>query len=277
MRKTSNLTKIIKMVVRNSLEEKLEKIGLTSKEAKIYLTLLEINESHPSTISKKSGVKRPTTYVILEQLREKGLVSYLQKNGKTLFRAIDPRKLLEEEKNKMSLIEESLPELISLNSKYGIRPQMSIFEGKNGLIQIMEDTLTTTEPLLCWCDVEIATGTLLSDYFPVYLKKKIQRKIFLKGIFTHNKGGLKHKKNGKEELREVHLIPKEKFPFKNEINIYDDKVAIISHQDSIGIIIQNQSIADTQKAIFNLGFEYAKMLEKGLLTKEDLKYLNNEE
>ena len=50
--------------------------------------------------------------------------------------------------------------------------------------------------------------------------------------------------------------------FKNEINIYDDKVAIISHEDQIGVIIQNKNIADTQRSIFELGFEYAKILEK---------------
>ncbi len=137
----------------------------------------------------------------------------------------------------------------------------------------MEDTLTTTEELLCWCDVEIAVGTVLSDYFPSYLKKKIEKKIWLRGIFTYNKSGLRHKKMGKEELREVYLVPKEKFPFENEINIYDDKVAIISHADKVGVIIQNQSIADTQKAIFKLAFEYAQIVESKTLTKEDHLYL----
>ncbi len=74
------------------------------------------------------------------------------------------------------------------------------------------------------------------------------------------------KKFGEAELREIYLIPKEKFPFRNEINIYDDKVAIISHEDEIGVIIQNKNIADTQRSIFELGFEYAKILERDLLT-----------
>ncbi len=72
---------------------------------------------------------------------------------------------------------------------------------------------------------------------------------------------IKFKERGKEELREIYIIPKEKFPFYNEINIYDDKVAIISHQDQGGVIIQNQFIADTQRSIFKLGFKYAKIIE----------------
>lgn len=251
----------------------LESFGLNQKEAKTYLALLELSEAHPSIISKKSGIKRPTTYVILEQLTQKGLVSHVKKKNAIVYRAIDPRKLLEEEKNKINNLEDALPELTSLGTKFGVTPQMSIYEGTKGLIQIMEDTLSTTEPLLCWCDVEMAVSTVLADYFPYYLKKKIEKKIALKGIFTYNQAGLRHKKFQKEELREVYLVPKDKFPFKNEINIYEDKVAIISHQDEMGVIIQNQNIADSQKAIFHLAFAYAKILEKEILTSKDKAYL----
>jgi len=70
------------------------------------------------------------------------------------------------------------------------------------------------------------------------------------------------------------LIPENGFPFDNEINIYDDKVAIISYEDSTGVIIQNEHISNTQKSIFNFAFEHAKTIEKEILTKEDLKYIN---
>ena len=259
------------------LKEFLLELGLDEKEASIYLALLELNEGLPRTLSRKSGVKRPTTYVILERLQRKGLVSYVKKDKSIYYRATDPKLFFENEKNKLKKFEQILPDLTRLNTKFGVMPQLTIFEGKNGLIQIMEDTLTAKTDLLCWCDVDTAINTILKDYFPTYLKKKIHKKIWLNGIFTYNKGGLRHKKYQESELREVHLVPKDKFPFKNEINIYDDKVAIISHQDEIGVIIQNQNIADTQRAIFNLAFEYAKILEKDLLTKEDLAYLKSED
>lgn len=251
----------------------LRKIGLSEKEARAYVTLLELKEGPTGLIAKRANLKRPTTYVILESLEAKGLVSQYKHDGILYYRASNPSLILEEEKNKIQQLEKILPELAALQTRYEVIPQMSIYRGKNGLIQIMEDTLTTHTELFCWCDVDLAINTLLSDYFPTYLEKKIKKKIWLKGIFTYNQGGLRHKKMQKQELREVYLVPKEKFPFKNEINIYDDKVAIISHQDEVGVIIQNQNIADTQRAIFNLAFEYAKLLERDLLTKEDRAYL----
>lgn len=252
------LSKLLTM----KLQTILENIGFTEKEAIIYLALLELKEALPSSLAKRSGVKRPTTYVILEQLQKKGLVSYKKIGRLTYYRAINPHSLLESQHNKYSTLEKALPELLQLNHKYSATPQMTVFEGKEGLMKIMEDTLTTKEDLLVWADVELASRTVLSDYYPTYIHKKVSKQIWVRGICCYDETSLRFKKNGDKELRELYLIPKDQFPFKNEINIYDDKVAIISHQDQVGVIIQNTNIADTQKAIFKLGFEYAKILEK---------------
>ena len=56
----------------------------------------------------------------------------------------------------------------------------------------------------------------------------------------------------------MRFIPENKYKFENEINIYDDKVSIISPKDQMGVIIQNQAIADSQRALFYMAFENAK-------------------
>lgn len=244
-----------------NLQKIMQDLGLSEKESKIYLALLRLRESLPSIISKKSEIKRPTTYLILDQLIQKGLVSHVEKGKITYFQAVNPRTLLEHQHNKYTALQKAIPELLSLHEAYSSTPQMSVFEGKEGIIKIMEDTLTAKTELLCWANVEKAVG-YLKDYYQTYIRKKVKNKLWLRGILNDSSLAQRFKKTGKEELREVYLIPKEKFPFENEINIYDDKVAIISHDDKIGVIIQNKSIADTQRAIFNLGFEYAKILEK---------------
>lgn len=251
------------------LLETLIAIGFSDREALVYLTLLELNEALPSVISRLSGVKRPTTYQILEELEKRGLVSHIKRKNLLFFQACRPEHLIknqkaqfEETKKQLDLLEKSLPELNKLHQDFTATPQMSVFKGKEGLIQIMEDTLTTKTELLCWADIELAAFTVLQDYYPTYIKKKVQKKIWLKGIFPYDEKSKLWKARSKRELREIYLIPKEKFPFENEINIYDDKVSIISHEDQVGIIIQNAHIANTQRSIFNLAFEYAKILDE---------------
>lgn len=244
-------------------------IGFSEKEAKVYVTVLELNEALPSSISRLSGVKRPNTYLILEQLQKKGLLSHVKKDSHLYYRAVDPKTFIDQEVNKSKTVESSLkelktalPDLFSLHQDAAQTPQMSVYKGKAGLIQIMEDTLTTKTELLCWANPTVVFS-LLEDYYPTYIKKKVKRKIWLRGIFCRDEIGERFKAKGKDELREVYLIPKDEYPFKNEINIYDDKVTIISHEDQIGVIIQNKNIADTQRAIFNLAYN--------LLKKRDIK------
>lgn len=253
------------------LKDVLEDIGLTEKEAKVYLALLEMKEALPSVLSKHSGVKRPTTYLILEQLVKKGLAGRSRKGKFEYFQAIPPQTLLEKETKKLAALQEVLPKLLQLHDRFAVRPQMSVFEGEQGLIHIMEDTLNTSTELLCWANISLATGSLLEEYYPSYIKKKVERKIWLRGIFSFDEAALQFKAQGKEELREVYLIPDDEFPFQNEINIYDDKVAIISHQDKVGIIIQNQNIADTQRSIFNFAFCCAKRAEEKLFQEKGIK------
>lgn len=255
------------MIEKNKILGMLQKLGFTDKEANVYFILLELNEAIPSVISRKAGLKRPTTYLILEHLEARGLLSHIKRNNILYFRASRPEVFLEKEKahlenTKLTLesLTTALPELINLHNSY-VTPQMSVYHGKEGLIQIMEDTLTTKTELLCWSNPELAFNSL-KEYYPTYIAKKVKNGIWLKGIFCDDKIGIMFKNKSKKELREVYLIPKEEFLFKNEINIYDDKVAIISHTDSVGVIIQNKDIADTQRAIFHFAFKYAKTYDR---------------
>jgi HTH-type transcriptional regulator, sugar sensing transcriptional regulator len=258
-----------------NLNTVLQNIGLTEKESQVYLTLLQLHEALPSTIARKAEVKRPTTYVVLEQLQKKGLVSHLKRGNILYYRALDPRHLIEEQQLKQSALEKALPELMQLNQLYQATPQMSVFEGEKGMIQIMEDTLSAETDILGWANVELAVKSMM-NYYPTYIKRKNRGSgIWVRAVFNYGEMALRFKKFQKAEKRECYIIAAKDFPFQNEINIYNDKIMIVSHPDQVGVIIQNQHIADTQRAVFKMCFEYAKILEKDLLTEKDYEYLNS--
>ena len=66
------------------------------------------------------------------------------------------------------------------------------------------------------------------------------------------------KQRDKQELRESVLIPKARFPLHGEMNIYNDKIALLSYDQPVAVLIQNRAMADMQRSIFNLSFEIAK-------------------
>ncbi|MBS3097523.1 hypothetical protein J4209_01865 [Candidatus Woesearchaeota archaeon] len=74
-------------------EEALRKFGLSDREIKVYLALLELGEALASKIAEKTNTPRTLSYDILENLLKKGLVSYVIKSNKKYFSAFDPNNL----------------------------------------------------------------------------------------------------------------------------------------------------------------------------------------
>ena len=59
------------------LVKALKNIGLNEKEARIYISLLQIGKTTAYQVSRHSGLKKPTVYVILEELIDKDTANRL--------------------------------------------------------------------------------------------------------------------------------------------------------------------------------------------------------
>lgn len=116
-------------------------LGLTDKEAKTYLASLELGTSSIQKIAEKAKVNRATTYVIIEDLIKKGLVSSFEQGKKTYFAATHPSQLLRIVREKQvelkqaeeNLEKEILPELLSIHNVAEDQPKVRFFEGKEGI------------------------------------------------------------------------------------------------------------------------------------------------
>lgn len=71
----------------------LEKLGLTEKESRVYLTSLRIGPASMQVIARKAGVDRGTAYHVAQTLTEKGLFTIIQEGKRPLFRATHPNNL----------------------------------------------------------------------------------------------------------------------------------------------------------------------------------------
>src|SRR3989338_1855890 len=130
------------------MKKELQQLGLSDKEAKTYLASLESGSVSVQEISKKAGLKRPTTYFAIGQLIKKGLMSSFEKGKKRYFSAESPERLvslISFQRRKAQAIEEDLkmvlPELNNIFNLTGERPAVRFFEGKEGLRAIQDDIL----------------------------------------------------------------------------------------------------------------------------------------
>lgn len=238
-------------------EKELQNLGLSEKEAKVYTTSLELGPDTAQNLAKQSGINRATTYVQIESLKEKGLMSEFEKGKKTFYVAESPNRLknllgtIEKELElKKSEVTSILPGLISMFEGMGERPKVRFFEGLEGARAMHQDLLTTkdkvTQGFLYLDDLFSSFPDYQKDFTQYRIKKKITSHI----IYTQ-KGGPRTDAVSKKELRTAKFIDHKKFPISATIIIYDDKVAISTYKAApTGVIIENKHIAETVKAIF---------------------------
>ena len=236
------------------LLKELEEIGLNEKEASVYLASLELGETNISRLAKKSKIKRTTTYLIVDSLKEKGLVSEIRKKGKSLFYAEDPRSIedmLEEKKNKLAKI---MPELLSFTNLIDKKPEIRYFEGDEGIKNIYKDMLKYPEKeMVSWFSDDYAKDFDESFFEDYFFKKRVEKKIFARIIVPDNKKTRLLKERDKEHLRKTKIISADLFDVKVEINIYGKgSVTIISFKEKFALIIESKMIHDSLKNIFEL-------------------------
>ncbi len=236
------------------LAKNLEKLGLTSKEAKVYLALLELGEANIQNISKKSKVKRTTVYDVIDSLREKGLVGTTVSRKKVLYFAENPQLILNKIEEKEKIAREIMPELMSIANALEKKPKIRFFEGDEGIKEVYLDTLNYPgEELLAWVTGEAVKSfdqSFLNEY---YLPQRIKKKIWVRAIAVDDEVMRQYKESDQKFLRKTKLIPSKEFPFVVEINLYGgNKIAIMSFKEKISLIIESQKIYTTLKSIFEL-------------------------
>lgn len=126
------------VVMSESLIQELKKLNLTEKEARVYLALLELGPSTPYKIAKRSRLKRPTAYVIAEELVEKGLIVQMTGEKKRQYIARSPESYIEDVEKRVSEAKKIVPELNALQRKQSEKPNVLYFEGVEGMKQAYE-------------------------------------------------------------------------------------------------------------------------------------------
>lgn len=240
------------------LSHKLEKLGLSEKEALVYLAILETAFGlSVALISKKTGVKRSTVYLALESLKKRGLVSMTRNRNRHVYIAEDPRIFDEKIKEQGTYLQEILPELLSVINVLARKPQIRFFEGVEGIKEVYRDTLKQhDDEIMAWATDVIGekfdSQWLTEKYVPSRVAMKISSR-----VLAPNTPSLKDLAGDNvSALRNLRLLPSDEAPFFVEINLYGKrKMAIISFSEQFGIIIESTTIFETFKAIFENAWE----------------------
>lgn len=249
------MKEIFRVSMGNMLKE-LQDMGLSEKEARVYMAALELGRATADQLAKQSKLVRSTTYVQLESLMKIGLMSTYEEGKKTYFAPESPellRRLLARQKDELASKENGLsdllPGLLQQFESAGERPVVRFFPGKEGIISLREEVLGVKEKKI----YVISPNDEWSKVFTPeeqgrFSDRRAAKQIETKLLYT----GESKITDPLPPFTERGYIEPDKLTLSTEIVIFDDKVGIITLKGTwLGTILTSKAIQESMLSIFN--------------------------
>jgi sugar-specific transcriptional regulator TrmB len=255
-----------------NINDILSSLDLDNNEVKTYLLLLETGPITVGELAKKLGLPRPSLYGFLKRLRDQGLINESIKYSIKTFSAEPPEKVnflfaqrIEDLQKKQQLFKEVLPELKKQQPSKWLTPKLQLFEGEDGLKNILKDMLlySNMETQAFWPQKKMV-DILSPDFFRYHNKERIRNNLYTRAIWPESQ--MVNIKDhpyfgvGEKFKREIRIAPTE-VNFSMGYWIYGSKVAFISsRKESFGFIIESAELVETLLAQFEIVWKISKPL-----------------
>jgi sugar-specific transcriptional regulator TrmB len=245
------------------IDKDLQSVGLQEKEAKVYLAALELGKGTVQQIALKAELKRPTTYVIMEDLMQQGLVSSFYEGKKQYFVAENPERLVdvlqqqkqEVEKRQIQL-KTLLPQLQSINNRQTGKPVVKYYEGKEGVISMVQDcTKSSYGQEICMAYSRDAIANVFDkETLEKFRQDRLGQDIKVRALYTSSYDEVKDVSKTKAVK-----LSQEELPIDCDVAIYNDKVRIASLKNRIiGVVIEDKEIAKAFKSLYELAWKWVQ-------------------
>lgn len=257
------------------LLRQLEDMGLSEKEAKVYVASLMLGPATVQQISTQAEIKRVTTYVILESLANLGLVSQTSHGKKTYFTAEEPgslKRLLDKREEELAdqrkNFDNLLPDLASLQSIPAESPSVKFYDGAEAIRTIMATFLDQHKDEKDKTTYAFSNLDQLHTFFPEFKEKmtnpeRVKAGFNSKFIYTTNRGPILADSDDRTN-RESRFVDPKLYPLKGDMTIVGNHVLILSLGASkpIAVSLDSKDIADGFKAIFDLAWAQAAISQQ---------------
>lgn len=244
------------------MEDVLKKIDLTESEAKLYRTLMMEGEGTASSIANKAGIGRRLAYDKFRSLVDQGLVSYIDKDNKRIYRPNNPEKLREKVRERKKAlqrlekeVESIIPQLMKQFQNSSSEREIRVLEGKDGIKQLFEDQLRESEGEIKIIGSPIEAEDLLEHFLPTWTKRRAEKDIDIEGVFEHEMRGMI---GNREATTNARFLP-EGHKSNVSISIYGDRAGIIFWlENPLVILIEDREAAESFESYFKLVWEAAE-------------------
>ena len=255
----------------DNLLSRLQLLGLSEEEARIYLLLVGKGSLSALQVSREIHLARTKVYRILDNLIAKKLVTVQLGDWGKKFSANSYRELellVKEKEYEAQKLKAELPLLFQqMGELWGsgqARSKVKYYSNTDGLEQVTWNSLNAKEPLRIY-EVEQDMSVFLDPGF----SEKIREELVFNKITTLQLTNKKHiepytkiAELVKKFWEVCYLAPKE-LEIKFEVLIYNDVVAMYNFkgEDKFCVEIYNENLAQMQKQLFDFVWEKARKMK----------------
>lgn len=232
----------------------LEKIGLSQKESYVYLALLRVGQGSASLVAKNSGLKRPTTYLVLEELRKKGYVLKMPGNRKQMFIVKSPQEIIDVARKNINHASNILPELMNMYTRNTPSIRTIHFENLNGIKEAFNykfEELKNSEIVAFLGSAKDASPDLIK-LFHEWNLSIANSDIKLRSIVPDDNSLKEFRKNDKRFGFAPKIMPSAEYTSKTSIEVTEKFIRITMIKEQQSVIIENPVVAKAMKEIFEM-------------------------
>mgnify|MGYP000149013017 CR=1 FL=1 len=239
------------------LETILKDFGLNEKERRIYRALLRMGPVGATQIAKDAGLPRQTAYSLLDHLVSLDLIEQSDKRGIRQFSAdiYHLQELLDQKKRALEInkkgLEEEIPSIIADSLVAREIPLVQYYQGQEGLMRLFDSML---------CLYRKGKHTTfrgyglskpypgLEQYIMNWIKERhklgVKAKVFVpKEVDFSSIGGGENTLGRKFKVLDIEEQPA-------ALYLVGNRVYLFSYKDNVGVMIENRSIAELLKSIY---------------------------
>lgn len=238
----------------DDLIQNLNKVGINEKEVRIYVALLQLGKASAYSISERSGLKKPTTYVILENLVRKGLVLKIPRVKKQQFIARSPEEFFASTEERLKQAKKALPKLILMNENNKKNVRTFFYEGINGVrnaIYYKSKEMSGEEIVGFYATTEDASSELLKLFYS-WPKDMRNLGVNIRVITPEHETTKQYLNPDRQYGHKIKTIPFSLYSSKSSIEAGDTFVRIVLFKSIESVIIESPELARSVKQIFEM-------------------------
>lgn len=233
-------------------QQVLEQVGLTGKEADLYLSALRLGPATVLSLAKSAKIHRTVVYKMLADLIDRSIFTTTIAGKRKLYVAVEPKQLLAHLKEREQLLRSHLPELAALANIGTKKPKILYFEGKEQIKELFRTGLAAhSKEMFSFFPSKYMAQIFGKREMEEIIAERIKRKIFVKTLrSTQGEEDFAGSDLTDAAFRETRYIPDARV-FEMGIVIFDNTVNLFSPaSENFGLQIESEAYSKLMKYLF---------------------------